>query len=94
MALFKFTRNILANEPIDVYNNGQMIRDFTYIDDIVEGVVHALANVAAPISRGAVTIQTRPAVMRLTVCSMSAIISLSCWSTALPCWKNASAPVV
>jgi UDP-glucuronate 4-epimerase len=48
MALFKFTRNILANEPIDVYNDGQMIRDFTYIDDIVEGVVRVLDNVAAP----------------------------------------------
>ncbi|SHN71378.1 NAD-dependent epimerase [Desulfovibrio litoralis] len=39
MALFKFTRAILENKPIDVYNNGQMKRDFTYIDDIVEGVV-------------------------------------------------------
>ncbi len=39
MALFKFTRAILAGEPIDVYNHGQMRRDFTYIDDIVEGVV-------------------------------------------------------
>ncbi|WP_291174442.1 NAD-dependent epimerase [Hyphomicrobium sp.] len=39
MALFKFTRAILAGEPIEVYNNGQMRRDFTYIDDVVEGVV-------------------------------------------------------
>ncbi len=39
MALFKFTRAILAGEPIDVYNHGRMERDFTYIDDIVEGVV-------------------------------------------------------
>ena len=38
MALFIFTKKILAGEPIDVYNNGDMIRDFTYIDDIVEGV--------------------------------------------------------
>lgn len=39
MALFKFTQRILAGEPIDVFNNGRHARDFTYIDDIVEGVV-------------------------------------------------------
>ncbi len=39
MALFKFTKAILEGEPIDVYNEGRMRRDFTYIDDIVEGVV-------------------------------------------------------
>ena len=39
MALFLFTKAILNNEPINVFNNGQMQRDFTYIDDIVEGVV-------------------------------------------------------
>lgn len=39
MALFRFTRGILAGEPIPVFNSGQMIRDFTYVDDIVEGVV-------------------------------------------------------
>lgn len=39
MAIFLFTRAILAGEPIDVFNNGKMRRDFTYIDDIVEGVV-------------------------------------------------------
>lgn len=42
MALFKFTRHLLANEPIDVYNQGNMLRDFTYIDDIVEGILLAL----------------------------------------------------
>ena len=47
MALFKFTRSMLAGEPIDVYNNGQMIRDFTYVDDIAEGVVRVVDNVAA-----------------------------------------------
>lgn len=45
MALFKFTRAILAGEPIDVYNHGHMQRDFTYIDDIVEGVVRVLDRV-------------------------------------------------
>lgn len=38
MALFKFTRAILNGEPIDVYNNGDMLRDFTYVDDLVEAV--------------------------------------------------------
>ena len=42
MALFTFTRNILAGESIPVYNHGQMSRDFTYIDDIVEGVVRVM----------------------------------------------------
>lgn len=39
MALFKFTKAIVEGKPIDVYNNGNMQRDFTYIDDIVEGVI-------------------------------------------------------
>ena len=38
MALFKFTKGILANKKIDIYNNGKMYRDFTYIDDIVDGI--------------------------------------------------------
>jgi len=42
MALFKFTKGILEGQPIDVYNRGQMMRDFTYIDDIVEGVIRVL----------------------------------------------------
>lgn len=42
MALFKFTRAILAGEPIPIFNHGQMKRDFTYIDDIVDGVVGVL----------------------------------------------------
>ena len=48
MALFMFTKNILAGKPIDVFNNGNHRRDFTYIDDIVEGVIRTLDNVAAP----------------------------------------------
>jgi UDP-glucuronate 4-epimerase len=43
MALFLFTKAILAGEPIDVFNEGKMRRDFTYVDDIVEGVVRVLA---------------------------------------------------
>lgn len=48
MALFKFTRAILAGEPIEVYNEGRMRRDFTYIDDVVEGVVRVAAKPATP----------------------------------------------
>jgi len=48
MAPMLFTRAILEGRPIDVFNHGQMQRDFTYIDDIVEGVVRALDRIAAP----------------------------------------------
>lgn len=48
MALFKFTENILAGKPIDVYNHGNMARDFTYIDDIVKGIVLTIDNPATP----------------------------------------------
>ena len=48
MALFLFTRKILAGEPIDVFNYGKHRRDFTYIDDIVEGVIRTLDRVAEP----------------------------------------------
>ncbi|MCH8885668.1 MAG: NAD-dependent epimerase [SAR324 cluster bacterium] len=47
MALFKFTRAILERKPIQVFNHGKMSRDFTYIDDIVEGVIRVLD--AAPV---------------------------------------------
>jgi UDP-glucuronate 4-epimerase len=42
MALFKFTKGILEGQPIPVYNRGQMVRDFTYVDDIVDGVTRVL----------------------------------------------------
>jgi UDP-glucuronate 4-epimerase len=47
MALFSFTKNILAGKPIDVFNYGNHRRDFTYIDDIVQGVVRATDRIAA-----------------------------------------------
>lgn len=47
MALFKFTRAIIADEPIDVYNNGDMKRNFTFIDDIVQGVILTLMHPVA-----------------------------------------------
>ena len=48
MALFKFTKAILADEPIQVFNQGNMIRDFTYVDDIVEAVVRLIDRPATP----------------------------------------------
>ena len=46
MALFKFTKNILEEKPIEVFNNGKHTRDFTYIDDIIEGVTKTIDNLA------------------------------------------------
>lgn len=48
MALFKFTKGILEATPIPVFNRGQMIRDFTYIDDVIEGVVRTIDRPAMP----------------------------------------------
>jgi len=48
MALFLFTRKILAGEPIDVFNHGRHTRDFTYIDDIVEGIIRVIDRPAVP----------------------------------------------
>jgi UDP-glucuronate 4-epimerase len=48
MALFIFTKAILAGEPINVYNHGKMKRDFTFIDDLVESVVRLIPKIAAP----------------------------------------------
>ena len=42
MALFKFTKNILSGEPIDVYNRGNMFRDFTYVEDLATAVAHLI----------------------------------------------------
>jgi UDP-glucuronate 4-epimerase len=48
MALFMFTRNIIEGKPIDVFNYGNHRRDFTYVDDIVEGVIRTMDHVAEP----------------------------------------------
>ena len=53
MAYFKFTKKILAGEPIQIYNNGDMYRDFTYIDDIVRGILNILCNPPAEDAKGA-----------------------------------------
>lgn len=51
MAMFLFAKAILAGKPIDVFNHGRMQRDFTYIDDVVEGVIRTLDHTAAPNSQ-------------------------------------------
>jgi len=51
MSLFLFTKKIIAGEPIEVFNKGNHRRDFTYIDDIVNGVVHVCDHIAAPNSK-------------------------------------------
>jgi len=48
MALYIFTKAILEGRPIDIYNNGNMKRDFTYVDDIVEGIARVIPKVATP----------------------------------------------
>jgi UDP-glucuronate 4-epimerase len=48
MALFLFTKAILSGKPIDVFNNGKMQRDFTYVDDIVEGVYKIITKIPEP----------------------------------------------
>ncbi len=48
MAMFLFTKAILEDRPINVFNHGNMMRDFTYVDDVVEGVVRLLPHVAGP----------------------------------------------
>jgi len=48
MAYYKFTKAILSGNPIDVYNNGDMKRDFTYIDDIIDGIVRVIDKIPGP----------------------------------------------
>ena len=60
MALFLFADAMIKGEPIDVFNNGKMIRDFTFIDDIVEGVIRVLDKPATPDVRFA-PLRTNPA---------------------------------
>lgn len=55
MAYFSFTKKILAGEQIDVYNNGEMQRDFTYIDDIIEGITRIIDKVPLPQNSPATT---------------------------------------
>jgi UDP-glucuronate 4-epimerase len=47
MAYFKFARAIFENKPVEIYNNGNMLRDFTYIDDVIEGIMAAINHIPA-----------------------------------------------
>ncbi|NEO25914.1 MAG: NAD-dependent epimerase/dehydratase family protein, partial [Kamptonema sp. SIO4C4] len=49
MAYWKFTKAILSGQPIDVYNHGKMRRDFTYVDDVVEGIIRVMEKIPDPI---------------------------------------------
>ncbi len=51
MALFKFTKNILSDKPIDVYNNGKLVRDFTYISDLVKAIQLLIPNIPLKITK-------------------------------------------
>lgn len=57
MAAYKFTKAILEGKPIDVYNNGEMKRDFTYIDDIIEGVVRVINKIPEPYNSSETNVQ-------------------------------------
>lgn len=60
MAYFLFTKAILAGEPINIFNHGKMKRDFTYIDDIIDGVLAVIQQPPLPIRTGTATIPIRP----------------------------------
>src|SRR5256712_2265990 len=75
MALFKFTEGILSGRPIPVFNRGEMVRDFTYVDDIVEGVVRVMGKPAAPRPAGAAITRTPRPAMLPGASSTSATIS-------------------
>ena len=90
MALFLFTRNILAGRPIDVFNRGRHRRDFTYIDDVVEGIVRGDRSARGPgraLARGG----ARPGHQRprRTGSTTSATAMASNWSAASGCWRCA-----
>lgn len=56
MALFKFVKAIINNKPIDIYNNGKMYRDFTYVDDLVRGI-HLLIDIIPKLSSDSVSVK-------------------------------------
>ena len=57
MALFLFTKKIIENKKIEVFNFGKHVRDFTYIDDVVDGIIKVLKNLQNQILNGAVITQ-------------------------------------
>lgn len=78
MALFLFTRAILADEPIQIFNHGKMQRDFTYIDDIVEGVMRVTDKTATGIRTGIPITPIRgPATLRTGITILATTIRSS-----------------
>src|SRR3989454_6319763 len=77
MALFKFTEGILSGRPIPVFNRGEMVRDFTYVDDIVEGVTRVWCSLPLPRPAGTAITRIPRRVMLPGVSSISATISRS-----------------
>ena len=75
MALFLFARNILENKPIDVFNNGHHKRDFTFVEDIAEGVVRSLNGLPNRTRTGTAARRTRPRAMRRSGFTTSATTS-------------------
>jgi UDP-glucuronate 4-epimerase len=83
MALFLFTKAILEGRPIDVFNHGKMQRDFTYVDDIVEGVIRVLDRVAEPNPAYVPTHPIRARAMHPSASSTSATTTrCNCWTTS------------
>ncbi|MBO1926328.1 NAD-dependent epimerase [Thiomicrorhabdus sp. 6S2-11] len=66
MAYFKFTKAILEGKAIDVYNNGEMQRDFTYIDDIVEGVIRVMDRIPAVTQGGVIANEAKQSISAIT----------------------------
>ena len=90
MALFLFTKNILAGKPIDVFNYGHHRRDFTYVGDIVEGVVRAMDHVAQPNPNGTATARTRHEPCAVSASTTSATSSPSSSCATSRCSRSAS----
>ncbi len=77
MAYFSFTRKILAGEPIEVYGEGKMARDFTYIDDIVDGILGALDHPPAPHSNRILNIgDSRPVGLMDMISTLEAALGI------------------
>jgi UDP-glucuronate 4-epimerase len=84
MALFKFTKAILADQPIQVFNFGNHRRDFTYVDDIVEGIVRVLDRPAPPIRIGTASNPIPEPARHPGACTTSATTSRSSSPTTSP----------
>jgi UDP-glucuronate 4-epimerase len=85
MALFLFTKAILEGRPIDVFNHGNMKRDFTYIDDIVEGVIRVWTAMRQPTRNMTPSPPTRrPATCPIAYSISATITRYSCSTSSVP----------